>query len=145
MNKVRIIVDACCHIPGAHKLGRSGRGKSACGVLIIDENGQEHEFSNYLGEMTVPEAEFRALIHALDKAVIVSRRDIEVWTDSDLVVKWMKGEYRLKKEHIKPLFDKAKQFENRYRSVEYFHHPRSSRNAMRADQIAEKEYKKHQK
>jgi|SRR3989344_693143 len=34
MNKTKIIVDSCCHVPNAHIKGRSNKGKSACGVLI---------------------------------------------------------------------------------------------------------------
>jgi len=145
MNKAKIIVDACCHIPKAHIKGRSGRGKAACAVLIIDEKGNEHEFSQYLGEMTAPEAEFRGLIFALDQAAAVVRWDIEVWMDSELVIKWMTGEYRMKKEHIRPLFDKAKKYAQRFRSVEYFHHSEDSKYAKRVDRLAELKFKKHQK
>ena len=51
-NSSKIIVDACCKIPNAHLSGRQGKGKSACGVLVIDEQGNEiakvnqNEFQN---------------------------------------------------------------------------------------------------
>lgn len=144
MDKTKVSVDACCHIPNAHLLGRSGKGKAACGVLIIDHKGQEHKFSSYLGEMTAPEAEFRGLIFALDQAVAITRFDIEVWMDSELVINWMTGKYRMKKEHIRPLFDKAKKYAQRFNSVEYFHHSRNSSLAKKADKIAEEEYNKYQ-
>lgn len=144
MVKTKVIVDACCHIPKAHLKGRATRGKSACGVLIIDERGNEHEFSKYLGEMTVPEAEFRGLIYALDQAASIVRWHIEVWMDSELVVKWMTGEYRMKKNHIRPLFDEAKKYEQRFRSVEYFHHPSDSELAKRVDKLAKREYQRSQ-
>jgi len=144
MNRVKIIVDACCHIPNAHIRGRSGKGKAACGVLIIDEKNNEHSFKKYLGEMTVPEAEFRGLLFALDQAVAITRYDIEVRMDSDLVVKWMTEKYRIKKEHIRPLFDEAKKYEQRFRSVEYLHHSSNSRLAKKADQLAEQAYKEYQ-
>ena len=98
----------------------------------------------YLGEMTVPEAEFRGLIFALDQAVSISRYDIEVWMDSELVIKWMKGEYRMKKEHIRPLFDEAKKYEQRFRNIEYFHHLSTSILAKRAHKLAEKAYNESQ-
>lgn len=142
--KAKIIVDAHCVIPNAHIPSRSGRGKSSCGVLIIDEHGNEHQFSKYLGEMTVPEAEFNGLIFALEEAVAITRYEVEVWMDSELVIKWMRGEYRLKKPHIRPLFDQAKQKASRFKSVEYFHHSRDAELAKRTDAIARGEYKKHQ-
>ena len=143
----RICVDACCHISDAHLKNRIGYGKSACGVLIIDANGIEYEFSKYLGDKTVPEAEFEGLVFALDKASEVLQRNqsIEVWMDSELVVKWMNKEYRLKKPHIKPLFDQAAALSQRFASIKYYHHSRESELAKRADRVAEVEYRKHYK
>lgn len=141
----KIIVDATCKIPNAHLKGRAGVGKAACGVLIIDGNGQEYEYASYLGEKTVPQAEFEGLIFALDKSCEILRRNqhVEVWMDSELVVKWMNKVYRLKKEHIKPLFDKACSLAQRFDGVTYFHHPREATLAKRADSLAQAEYMKH--
>lgn len=144
MAKAKIIIDACCIVSSAHLKGRPGRGKAACGVLIIDEKGNEYEFKKYLGEMTVPEAEFKGLIFALDQAPGIIRYDVEVWMDSELVIKWMTGKYRMKKEHIRPLFDEAKKFEARFQSIEYFHHSSNSRLAKRVDQLAHQAYKESQ-
>ncbi len=144
MSKAKIIVDARCQIPNAHLPGRLGRGKASCGVLIINERGIEHEFKHYLGEMSVPEAEFRGLIFALEEAVAIVRHEVEVWMDSELVVRWMTGDYRMKKEHIRPLFDEAKKREQRFRSVEYFHHPRTTALARRADTLANQAFQEHQ-
>lgn len=144
MHKTKIIVDARVQVANAHLPNRTGKGKSSCGVLIIDELGREFIFSKYLGEMTVPEAEFRGLIFALDQAAAICRYDVEVWMDSELVIKWMNGDYRMKKEHIRPLFDEAKKYSQRFNSVEYFHHHRETELAKRADKIAEEEFKKNQ-
>jgi ribonuclease HI len=144
MIKAKIIVDACCHIPNAHLKGRAMRGKSACGILVIDEKGIEYEFSKYLGEMTVPQAEFNGLVFGLDQASGVSRWNVEVWMDSELVVKWMTGEYRMKKEHIRTLFDEANRLTQRFKSVEFYHHNRDSALAKRADALANIEYNKNQ-
>jgi ribonuclease HI len=141
----RIIVDATCKIPDAHVKGRRSVGKAACGVLIIDRNGEEYESSSYLGEKTVPQAEFEGLIFALDKASEILRRNqhVEVWMDSELVVKWMNKDYRLKKEHIKPLFDKANDLAQRFESIKYFHHSREAELAKRVDKLAHANYEEH--
>lgn len=143
-NKAKIIVDACCHIPNANVKGRARTGKAACGVLIIDERGNEYEYQKYLGELTPPAAEFRGLIYALDEASGVVRYDVEVWMDSELVIKWMTGEYRMRREHIRPLFDEAKKLTQRFNSVDFFHHLRDAELAKRVDKLAEEEYKKNQ-
>lgn len=144
MNKIKVIVDACCHIPNAHISGRAGTGKAACGVLIIDQSGQKHEFSKYLGVMTVPVSEFSGLIFALDQTAGITRYDIEVWMDSELVINWMTGKYRMKKEHIRPLFDEAKKNAQRFNGVEYFHHSRETELGKHADRLARQEYDRNQ-
>lgn len=145
MRKAKIAVDAHVVIPGAHIKGRLNRGKAACGVLVIDEKGEEHEFKKYLGEMTVPEAEFKALIFALDEAPGTVRYDIEVLMDSELVIKWMRGEWRMRKPHIRPLFDEANKYAQRFKSVEFLHHSRNSKLGKRADLLAHKAYNEYQK
>ena len=143
----KIIVDACCHVKDAHLKGRCGSGKSACGVLIVDCNGSEFEFSKYLGEKTPPQAEFEGLVFALDKAseVLNRNKNVDIWMDSELVVNWMNKIYRLKQEHIKPIYDEATQKAQRFTEVQYFHHPRSTQLAQRADALAKTEYEKHNK
>ena len=145
MPKAKIIVDACCKIKDANIRGRAGRGKAACGVLIINEKGEEYPLKKYLGEMTVPEAEFRGLIFALDQAVSIVRNEVEVWMDSELVIKWMNGEYRMKKDHIRPLFDEARKYSQRYREVNFLHHPRTAENAKKADKLANEAFDEAQK
>lgn len=146
-NISKIIVDACCFIGNAHLKGRSGRGKTSCGILIIDSEGKEYERAKYLGEMTVPQGEFEALIFGIDVASGILRRDqhVEIWMDSELVVQWMNKRYRLKKEHIRPLYDRAYELAQRFDSIQYFHHSRDSELAKRADRLAHLEYEKHNK
>lgn len=137
--KAKVIVDATCQIDNAHLKGRSSKGESACGVLIIDENRKEYQYARYLGQMTVPEAEFNGLIFALEQASKLTNKEIDVFMDSQLVIRWLTGEYRVKKSHIKGLFLKVKQLEKRFKKIDYFHHSRETDLGRRVDQIARKE------
>ena len=102
-------------------------------------------FPKYLGEKTPPQAEFEGLVFALDKAseVLNRNKNIDVWMDSELVIKWMNKVYRLKQDHIKPIYDDANKKAQRFTEVKYFHHPRTSEYAIRADRLADNEYKKN--
>jgi len=143
--KLKVVCDACCHVPNAHLLSRGGKGKSAGGVIFIDENGAVvSEFGIYLGELTPPQAEYGTLIKAIDKASAICRDHIEVWSDSEFVVKQLNGDYGIKSENMKPLYDEVKKLEGRFRTVKYFHHGRSATLAKKADQLAEREYRKNQ-
>jgi ribonuclease HI len=85
------------------------------------------------------------LIFALDKAAGLCRDNVEVWMDSELVIKQMNGEYGIKSDNMKPLFDEVKKLEGRFNSkIQYFHHGRNTILAKQADKIARLEYSKHQ-
>jgi ribonuclease HI len=144
LQKIKIITDACCKIPDAHILGRSKKGHSACGVVLLDQNDQTlNEVGKYLGEVTAPQAEYMGLIFALDKAGEICRGEVEVWMDSEFVVRQLNGDYGIKSENMKPLYHEVKTLEQRFlKGVKYFHHPRTSVLAKRANQIAEIEYRK---
>ena len=140
VDKLIIVCDASVHIPDAHLPGRRKRGKAACGVIFL--NGQKRlsekieERGKYLGEMTVPEAEYNALVFALNAACELCRRELEVWLDSELVVRHLTAQYRLKAVNLKPLFDEVRKLEARFNKVAYFHHARDNQLAQEADKVA---------
>lgn len=71
LQKVKLVSDACVRPPK----GLSGWGHATCGILILDPNDDSllAEKAFYLGEMTVPQAEYRGLIMALNEASQYSR------------------------------------------------------------------------
>lgn len=142
MGNIKLIVDATCRVANANQKGRQGWGHCACGYVIIDENESVlGEGAKYLGEMTVPQAEMEALVEGLENAAAFGRNNIEIWSDSELVVNWMNGKYKLKQKHIRPLYDQAKQKAARFvGEVKYFWHNRNSKWAMHVDKLAQAEY-----
>ena len=140
IQKLVVVCDASCLVPDAHMKGRAGHGKAACGVIYLAEEKNLSNIINergkYLGEMTVPEAEYSSLIFALDCASEFCRQELEVWLDSELVVRHLNRIYKLKALNLKPLFDKVKSLERRYKSVTYYHHSRENEVARRADEVA---------
>jgi len=140
IKKLIVVSDASCIVPRAHEPGRAGRGEAACGVVFLAEEKKLDsvigEKGKHLGEMTVPKAEYSGLIFALDCASEYCRGDLEVWLDSQLVIRHLNGTYKLKAKNLKPLFDKVRSMERRYDSVAYFHHARDNEIAKLADEIA---------
>jgi ribonuclease HI len=142
---LKIVTDASCHIPIAHMTCRSGKGHAYGGIIFLDADGSTvEEDSVALGELTVPQAEYRSLIHALDKASTICCGEIDVWLDSELVVRQLNGDYAVSSENMKPLYHEVKNLELRFAHVRYFHHRRSAILAKRADELAERERKKHE-
>ena len=140
--RFKVVTDACCHVPEAHKKGRMGRGFCACGVVIIDKEGNTaHETGKYLGEMTVPESEYQAIITGLEEATSFSREEIEVWSDNQLAIKQLNKEWKLNADNLKPLYDRVITLCGRYKGVKFFFHKREAPLARAADKVANKYYK----
>jgi len=95
---------------------RGNPGPAGAGALIQDEKGQVvGEISEYLGETTNNQAEYQALLLGLAKAHELKVKNLEVFLDSELVVKQLNGQYRVKHPDLIPLFEKVK------RQLEEFH------------------------
>lgn len=83
-------------------------GPAGIGVVIADETGNVLcEISEHIGIATNNLAEYTALIRGLEEALKLGFRDVEITTDSELLAKQIKGEYRVRSESITPLFSKA--------------------------------------
>ena len=126
-------MQALIHIDGG---ARGNPGPAAAGVCITTPDGREalHEAGYWLGEMTNNEAEYQGLLHALKAAKELGFENIHVRSDSELMVKQIKGEYRVKAANLKPLFTTARERLDHFRgwSIE---HVRREKN-KRADQLA---------
>lgn len=91
---------------------RGNPGKAAIGVVFCNEKGDAFkEYAEYLGDnITNNEAEYKAVITALKKfkAVfgkkIADTSDVELRSDSELMVKQLKGEYKILEPRIQQLF-----------------------------------------
>ena len=74
-----------------------------------------------IGVATNNVAEYSGLIAGLQKAVELHVPQLEVVSDSELMVKQMRGEYRVKNEALRALFDEATALARRLENVEYRH------------------------
>src|SRR5277367_1766494 len=88
---------------------RGNPGPSGFGVYIQDSAGRAlAELSEYLGARTNNFAEYSALLAALEFAITNGHRSLRVVSDSELMVKQMKGQYRVNSPELRPLYDEAK-------------------------------------
>lgn len=87
---------------------RGNPGPAGAGAVLTGDDGRVLvEVCRYLGETTNNQAEYRALLLALEQAQKVGADGVAIFADSELMVKQIKGEYRVKNEGIKPLFEQA--------------------------------------
>ena len=115
---------------------RGNPGPSAIGILICSEQGDillEH--SDTLGEATNNVAEYRALIEGLKRAKELGATELECFLDSELVVKQLKGQYRLKDYKMQKLFDEVQKFTHGFQKISFTHQRREEDGMRRADQL----------
>ena len=88
---------------------RGNPGPAGIGAILISTEGELLAFDGkYQGEQTNNQAEYQALILGLGLAVSKDITELEIIMDSELVVKQLNGEYKIKDEKIKPLATEAK-------------------------------------
>jgi len=84
---------------------RGNPGPAGIGAVLFDEKGNVvAEISEYIGETTNNQAEYKALIAGLIEAKELGASELEVFLDSELVVKQLNREYRVKDKDLAPLF-----------------------------------------
>jgi len=97
---------------------RGNPGPAAYGVVVRDAKGEViAELSDYLGIQTNNFAEYSGLLAALDYAVREKQLSLKVLSDSELLVKQMKGQYRVKSPGLLELYDRARAL---VRKLEHF-------------------------
>ena len=128
---------------------RGNPGPAATGVVVYDTKGNEiNTFSSFLGKATNNQAEYQAVILGLGQIQkmindmsLVAETKVDARLDSELIVKQLSGEYRVKNKDLKPLFIKLKTLVDQFQQVNFNHVPRESN--KRADQLVNIELDKH--
>lgn len=75
------------------------------GIVIRPNNGEEFLISRSIGKATNNEAEYRSLITAIEESLNNNFNNIEIYSDSELLVKHIKGDYKVRALNLKPLYD----------------------------------------
>ena len=88
---------------------RGNPGPAGYGVRVEDEQGTlVEEFNGYLGSATNNVAEYNGLVAALKYAQQHGHRHVHIKSDSELLVKQMRGEYRVKNPGLQALYQQAR-------------------------------------
>ena len=105
---------------------RGNPGPAAIGAVVADEGGAVlHEVSERIGVTTNNVAEYRALIAGLRAALDLHFDAARVRMDSELVIKQLRGEYRVKNEGLRPLYEEARRLLARFAAIDLKHVPRA--------------------
>lgn len=120
------------HTDGA---ARGNPGPAGIGVVIEDDAGVTlAEVGEYIGETTNNVAEYRALLRALAEAKRLGADYVEIRSDSELLVRQISGQYRVKHPNLVPLHQEATSWLKGFGGFSVVHVPRAEN--ARADALA---------
>jgi ribonuclease HI len=122
-----IYFDGCC---------KGNPGKGGAGVVLYDATGKEIWNHNlFIGNKTTNNiAEYTGLVIGLQEATRREIKELRVKGDSLLVIKQMRGEYKVTSENIRGLFLQAKELEKQFTNIEFIHVYRKDN--KRADELS---------
>ena len=110
-------------------------GPAAIGATIKDEQGRlVTTISQGIGRTTNNQAEYRAVIAALEKAIELGAKQVDISLDSQLVVRQINRRYRVKNAALKPLYQQVKQLLSLLEGFTITHIPRQQN--TEADNLA---------
>jgi ribonuclease HI len=107
------------HVDGA-SLGNPG--PAGAGFVLLDDDGEVVRGNSIpLGVATNNVAEYKALIAGLSDAAALGVRRLTVRSDSELMIKQLRGEYRVKTPHLRPLYEWCVKLARRFEKVQWEH------------------------
>ena len=118
---------------------RGNPGPAAIAYLALTEKGETVKAdSHFIGEHTNNQAEYNALIAALEFAVAIKVEEVICHLDSELVAKQLKGEYSVKNFELQKLWRRAQELKRCFKKITFVNVPRTNVYIQRADALVNK-------
>jgi ribonuclease HI len=115
---------------------RGNPGPAAIAFLILSENGQIlMTKSRYIGLRTNNQAEYEALIAALESAVALNAEEITCHLDSELVAKHLTGKYAVKNRELRKMWNKVQELKKNFKKVSFTNVPRTNNQIQTVDKL----------
>ncbi len=112
-------------------------GKAGVGIVIYNEDNKViKRVAKFIGIATNNVAEYMALIYALEEALHLRVKEVECFLDSELLVRQLKGSYKVKDNKLKLLYHQVRHLESFFESVNFYHINREGN--KEADKLAKK-------
>ncbi len=119
---------------------RGNPGPGAIGVIVRKDGNILTKYSGFIGErVTNNIAEYEALIKALELASKFTKEEVTCFLDSELVVKQLLGEYRVRNQNLLPLFIKVQKLIENFKKVKFIHVSRWDKYQQIVDELLNEE------
>ncbi len=114
---------------------RGNPGLAGAGAVLVEPSGQVVDrIGKFLGTQTNNFAEYMGLLLGLRRAKELGVREVEVFADSELMIRQLGGRYQVKSPSLRPLYEEALKLLNNFERVKLVHVPREMNRA--ADEMS---------
>ena len=103
---------------------RGNPGRAAIGIVVLKDGKPVREIAETIGQTTNNIAEYRALLRGLEEAAALGARTVRICSDSELVVRQLSGQYKVRSAHLAPLHRQALARMRQFDHVAIIHVPR---------------------
>lgn len=117
---------------------RGNPGPAAIGIVLFHGKEKVKEYKKCMGIGTNNQAEYTALIKALELAKEFCAEELEIYSDSELMIKQLHGQYKVKNKKLQQLFHEVKEKEKEFAAVQYRHVFRTNHGIVLADELVNK-------
>ncbi|NCN07453.1 ribonuclease HI family protein [Candidatus Falkowbacteria bacterium] len=105
-----------------HSDGGARGNPGPAGIGVVLEIGDKKKlFKKYIGESTNNQAEYQALILGLEEAIKAKAEEVDCYLDSELVVKQLNHEYKVKNAGLASLFVKVHNLSQQFKKIKFIH------------------------
>jgi ribonuclease HI len=114
---------------------RGNPGPAGAGAVLVEPSGEVVDrLGKFLGTQTNNYAEYQGLLIGLTRAIELGVKEVEVFADSELMIRQLGGRYQVKSASLRPLFEEALRLLNGFERVKLMHVPREMNRA--ADEMS---------
>ena len=118
---------------------RGNPGPAAIAYIAVTETGAViHSDSHFIGNHTNNQAEYLALISALEYAITIKTEDVVCHLDSELVAKQLTGEYKVKNLELQELCRRTQELKRCFKKISFVNVPRTNSQIQKADALVNK-------
>jgi ribonuclease HI len=115
---------------------RGNPGPAATAFVILSENGQIlMTKSRYIGLRTNNQAEYEALMAALESAVALNADEATCHLDSELLTKQLTGEYTVKNPELRRMWNRVQELKRHFKKVSFINVPRTNNQIQKVDKL----------
>jgi len=125
---------------------RGNPGPAAIGYAVYDGDGRVlHKDSRVVGVRTNNQAEYEAFVWALERVVKMGATDVRFYSDSELMVRQVNGQYKIRDPRLRDLNDLAQRYIDSLDKFEIEHVSRQNERTSRVDAMINEELDEYEK